>query len=113
MQLSSQQSRKRAASSTPDANSLEPATHPISDQLKRSRTDDDDAVETVPAAKAWPIDIAGILSSPMLRKPLDSDLVPHDNFGRHIAGQSIYVICVQGACHLHYDLLWYAIALIS
>jgi len=106
MQLSFKQSRKRAASTAPDTSSLEPTTHHAGDQLKRTRTEDElDPIDLFPAAKAWPIDIAGILSSPMLRKPLDSNLVPHDNFGNHTVGKSIYVICVQGACQLHYDLL--------
>jgi hypothetical protein len=109
MQPTFTQSRKRAASSAPVASSLESATAHTSDQLKRNRTQDDpNAVEILPVAKSWPVDIGGILSSPTLRKPLDSQLVPHDNFGNHVKGRSIYVICVQGACHLHYDLLWYA-----
>ncbi|KAF2810045.1 uncharacterized protein BDZ99DRAFT_508628 [Mytilinidion resinicola] len=106
MQPSFTKSRKRAASSVPDASSLETHTPRPLDQLKRTRTEDElDAIDIIPAAKAWPVGIANILSSPVLRKPLGSHLQPHDNFENHIEGGSIFVVCVQGVCQLHYDLL--------
>ncbi|KAF2499270.1 hypothetical protein BU16DRAFT_547671 [Lophium mytilinum] len=106
MQPSFTKSRKRAASSAPDASSLDTHGPRPSDLLKRTRTEDElDAIDIIPAAKSWPVGIANILSSPMLREPLDSQLQPHDNFRNHIEGGSIFVLCVQGACELHYDLI--------
>lgn len=74
-------------------------------ELKRSKTQCElEEIAMVAPEDAWPVDVEGILSSPTIASC--SNLQPHNNASRYVAGASILVLCVQGNLHLHYDLLW-------
>lgn len=108
MDLAFTRPRKRSAS-TPEPEEYDRGSpsDPFSEQLKRTKTDDElDAVDIIPIAEAWPVDIASILSSPTLMKPIETGLQAHNNFGNYREGSSVFVLCVQGDYQLHYDLLW-------
>jgi len=107
MDLAFTHPRKRSAS-TPELEEYDRGSplDPFGEPLKRTKTDNElDAVDIIPIAEAWPVDIASILSSPTLMKPVETGLQAHNNFGNYREGSSMFVLCVQGDYQLHYDLL--------
>jgi hypothetical protein len=84
-----------------------PTLSTLSDTLKRSRTQCElDELDTIRADVAWSVDVDAILASNRISTPPRQTLKAHDNWERHVKGQSIVVMCVQGNVQIHYDLLW-------
>jgi hypothetical protein len=87
----------------------EPSPSPaFGDALKRSRTQCElEELDVIGVEDAWSVDVDAILASARIATPVGSALQPHDNWGRYQRGESLFVLCVQGNVHDHYDLLWY------
>lgn len=84
-----------------------PALSISSDGLKRSRTQNElDELDIFTPEEAWAVDVDGILGSNTLPKPPGSSMQPYNNVSKYSRDASIFILCVQGNLHLHYDLLW-------
>ncbi|KAF2474866.1 uncharacterized protein BDR25DRAFT_255355 [Lindgomyces ingoldianus] len=98
--------RSRLIDDEEDADCLPPLASPLSDTLKKTKTESElDEIGIVSPADAWPVDVKSILESPTLPKAEGSALEPHNNVSNYSSATSLLVLCVQGDCHLHYDLL--------
>ncbi|OCK82459.1 hypothetical protein K432DRAFT_293163 [Lepidopterella palustris CBS 459.81] len=97
--------RKRSASEASPYGPFDSVPEaPSGDQQKRTKTYDSelDAIDVIPVADAWPVDLSCILGSPTG----ESGRIPgHDNWGNYREGKSAFVFVVQGGCMVHYDLL--------
>lgn len=88
---------------------LSPALSAGSDSLKRSRTQGElEELDVIRPEDAWSVDIDSILASTTIPTPPGSTLQAHNNAENYKKNSSIFVLCVQGAVQLHYDLLWQA-----
>lgn len=103
-------SRKRSAIflDGDDAAESQAASLFVQDEpVKRTQTVNElDALDIIPEAEAWPIDVASILSSPTVRGAPGGEPLALDNSRSYVQNRSMYIFCVQGDYQLHYELLW-------
>lgn len=84
-----------------------PALPTLSDTLKRSKTQCElDELGIISPEEAWNVDMDAILASNTIATPMTARFEAHDNWYRYKKGESLFVLCVQGNVHVHYDLLW-------
>lgn len=67
---------------------------------------DVDAIEMIPAANAWPIDMSEIITGLAQAQHSGTDGYVFNNMGRYDPNTSVFVICVRGFQNVHYELLW-------